>query len=178
MAGVEGTRVSPSWDLFITIFFIVGIAYGMMLQRERAVVTLVTIYVALVITQLLTDPVSQFFVGEKTIQSFFITSKASPFTIQSGLFIGTIVLLSTKSGLSGESGSGLLSPLEVFAYSVFNTALIATTILSYLPDASRNAIIEQSKMASFLAHYHTWWLLLPVVAVIFFGWNRRPFLAS
>src|SRR3990167_4656595 len=102
MAGVEGTRVSPSCDLFITIFFIVGIAYGMMLQRERAVVTLVTIYVALVITQLLTDPVSQFFVGEKTIQSFFITSKASPFTIQSGLFIGTIVLLSTKSGLSGE----------------------------------------------------------------------------
>lgn len=171
--------MTPSWDLFITIFFIVGIAYGMMLQRERAVVTLVTIYVALVVTQLLTEPVSQFFVGEKTINSFFIDGNISPFTVQAVLFISTIILVSTKGGFSGDSsGSGLLSPIEVFSYSLFNTALIATTLVSYLPEASRVALLEQSKMASFLAQYHTYWLLLPIAALIVFGWNRRPFLQS
>lgn len=169
--------MTPSWDLFITIFFIIGIAYGLMLQRERAIVTLITIYLGLVVTQVLTEPVSQFFLGEKTINSFFINSEVSPFTIQAVLFIGTVILVSTKTGLTGErSSTGLLSPLEVFSYSILNTALIATTLISYLPDGTRNQILEQSKMASFLAQYHMYWLLLPVAVIVFFGWNRRSFL--
>lgn len=169
--------MTPSWDLFITIFFIVGTAYGMMLQRERAVVSLVTIYVALVVTQILTEPVTQFFLGEKTIKSFFINGNVSPFTVQTALFIGLLILVTTKSGLSGErSGSSLLSPFEVFVYSFLSTALIATTIISYLPDATRAGILAQSSMASFLATHHTYWLLLPIAAIVVFGWSRRPFL--
>ncbi|MBI4185518.1 hypothetical protein HY524_00525 [Candidatus Berkelbacteria bacterium] len=174
-----GNQVTPSWDLFLTIFFIVGIAYGMMLQRERAVVTLMTIYVGLVVTQILTEPVSQFFLGEKTINSFFIDGNVSPFTIQAVLFIGTIIVVSTKGGLSGERSShSLLSPIEVFVYSFLNTALIATTLIAYLPEITRSDLLRQSSMASFLAHYHTYWLLLPIAALIFFGWSRRPFLQT
>lgn len=169
--------MTPSWNLFFIVFFIVGIAYGMMLQRERTVVTLVSIYVALVLTNLLNDPISKFFVGERTINSFFISSQVSPFTLKAGIFVLVLVLMITKSGLSGGSdGRGLLSPVEVFLYSFLNTALIITTIMSFLPDAASANMIQQSTMAAFLTHHHTWWLLLPFACLIFFGWNRHPFL--
>lgn len=167
--------MNPSWDLFLTIFFVVGIAYGMMLQRERTVVTTVAIYVSLVLTSLLTEPVSGFFTGETTISSFFVNSSVSPFTIQAALFIGFIILIQTKSGLSGESGRGLLSPVEVFSYSFLNTALIVSTLIAFLPEESRAAMLEQSNMASLITRYETWWIILPVVALVFFGWNRNPF---
>ncbi len=169
--------MTPSWDLLITIFFIVGIAYGMMLQRERAVVTLLAIYVALVVTQILTEPVSQFFLGEKTIRSFFIDGNVSPFTLQTGLFVLTLIVVSSKSSVEGDRGTGgLLAPIEVFVYSFLNTALVATTILSFLPDGVRGDLLTHSSMAAFLASHHTAWLLLPIAAIVFFGWNRRPFL--
>lgn len=171
---------NPSWDLFLTVFFIAGTAYGMMLQRERTVVTMVSIYVALVLTSILFDPLSQFFVGEKTLfNSFFIKSSASPFTIQSTLFVLIIVFVTTKSGLTGGSGGhGLLSPLEVFVYSFLNTALITTTILSFMPDEAQAQIVENSDMAGFLVAHHTWWLILPIAALIFFGWNRHPIIPA
>ena len=171
--------MAPSWNLFFIVFFIVGIAYGMMLQRERTVVTLVSIYVALVLTNLLNDPISKFFVGERTINSFFISSHVSPFTLKAGIFVLVLVLMITKSGLSGGSdGRGLLSPVEVFLYSFLNTALIVTTIMSFMPAEASASMIGQSSMAAFLAHHHTWWLLLPIACLIFFGWNRNPFLRA
>ncbi|MBI4032794.1 hypothetical protein HY374_03760 [Candidatus Berkelbacteria bacterium] len=167
--------MTPSWDLFLTVFFIVGIAYGMLMQREKSVVTLVSIYVAIVLTQLLKDPIAGFFAGERTISSFFVASHVSPFTIQAGVFVVTLILISTKSGLSGgRDGSGLLSPLEIFTYSFLSTALVVTTLISYMPDASRAAMIESSKMAGYLVNHHTWWLLLPIAAILVFGWNRNP----
>ena len=151
----------------------------MMLQRERTVVTLVSIYVALVLTNLLNDPISKFFVGERTINSFFISSQVSPFTLKAGIFVLVLILMITKSGLSGGSdGRGLLSPVEVFLYSFLNTALIVTTIMTFLPDAARVNMIEQSSMAAFLVNHHTWWLLLPIACLIFFGWNRNPLLRA
>ncbi|MBI4023187.1 hypothetical protein HY375_03435 [Candidatus Berkelbacteria bacterium] len=168
--------MTPSWDLFLTVFFIVGTAYGMMMQRERTVATLLSIYVGIVMTQLLTEPIGQFFQGERTISSFFVNSSVSPFTIQSILFLATIVLVTTKSGISGgrDSVSSLLSPFEMLSYSFLNTALIVTTVISFLPEESRASIIAQSNMAGFLASHHTWWLVLPVITLIAFGWNRRP----
>lgn len=150
-----------------------------MLQRERTVVTLVSIYVALVLTNLLNDPIAQFFVGERTINSFFVSSQVSPFTIQAAIFVIVLVLMITKSGLSGGmDGRGLLSPIEVFLYSFLNTALIVTTIMSFMPEEARTAMISQSSMAAFLASHHTWWVVLPIVCLIFFGWNRNPLLRA
>ncbi|MEK7184187.1 MAG: hypothetical protein AAB701_01570 [Patescibacteria group bacterium] len=171
--------MTPSWNLFFIVFFIVGIAYGMMLQRERTVVTLVSIYVALVLTNLLTGPIGQFFTGERTINSFFVSSQVTPFTIQAAIFVTILVLMITKSGLSGGGdGRGLLSPVEVFLYSFLNTALIVTTIMSFMPEEARAAMISQSTMAAFLASHQTWWVILPVVCLIFFGWNRNPLLRA
>jgi hypothetical protein len=162
----------PSWDLIITLFFIITIAYGFILQRDKAVITLISVYVALIIVQVLSGPLQDFFAGDKTIfGQLFIKSTASPFTIQVVLFASVIALVSMKSGLSSKS-EGSISPLEVFGFSVLNAALIISSIFYFMPEATRMHYAEISKLANFVINYHTWWLVLPVILLIVTGWKR------
>src|SRR6476661_277846 len=134
------TGALPSWDLFITLFFIIGLAYGFILQRDRIVATLMSVYAALVVSQLLVDPVGQFFQGDKTIfNQIWIRSNTSPFTIHLALFVGIIVLLSAKGGMVGTKGRGVMSHAEVLVYSALTTALIVSSIFSFMPDPTRSA---------------------------------------
>jgi hypothetical protein len=161
----------PSWDLLITLLVLVSVAYGFMIQRERVVVTLLAIYVGLVVTQLLTDPVAAFFAGEKTIAgSFFIRSNASPFTIQAGIFLGTVALITLKSGLSGNrERGGALSTLEIISYSVLNAALIATVLIGFMAPEQQATFLAASKNASFVFDHRFWWFVAPIGLMIIAG---------
>ncbi len=164
----------PSWDLFITLFFIIGLAYGFILQREKIVSTMMSVYAALLVSQILVDPVGQFFKGDKTIfNQIWIRSDTSPFTIRLALFIVIIVLLSAKGGISSARGRGAISHFEVLIYSALNTSLIVSSIFAFLPEPTRDAYAASSKLAGFLVQYHDYWLLLPVAALVFFGFQRH-----
>ncbi len=165
----------PSWDLFITLFFIIGLAYGFILQRERIVATLMSVYAGLVVSELLVNPVSQFFHGDKTLfNQIWIRSDTPPFTIHLALFVGIIVLLSAKGGIGSARGRGLMSHFEVLVYSALNTVLIVSSVFSFLPDPTVAIYSGSSKLVAFIVQYHDWWLVLPIVALLFFGFQRHP----
>lgn len=167
------TSTLPSWDLFITLFFIIGLAYGFILQRERIVATMMSVYASLLVSQLLVEPVGQFFKGDKTLfNQIWIRSDTSPFTIRMALFIGIIVLLSAKGAIGSARGRGLISHFEVVVYSALNTALIVSSIFSFLPAPTAEAYAQTSKLVDYLVKHHDWWLILPVAALIFFGFQR------
>lgn len=162
----------PSWDLIITLFFIVAIAYGFILQRDKTVITLISVYVGLVVVQVFAGPLQDFFAGEKTVfGQLFIKSSASPFTIKTLLFAAIIALVSAKSGLSSK-GESSISPLEIFGFSFLNAALIISSIFFFMPEGTRLTFIESSRLANFLISYHTWWIILPVIMLIVTGWRR------
>lgn len=164
----------PSWDLFITLFFIIGLAYGFILQRERIVATLMSIYAALVVSDLLVEPVGQFFKGDKTLfNQIWIRSDTSPFTVHMTLFIAIIVLLSAKGGINSARGRGAMSHLEVLIYSALNTALILSSVFSFLPEPTRDAYAATSNFVKFIVEHHDWWLGIPVAALIAFGFQRH-----
>ncbi len=168
----------PSWDLFITLFFIIGLAYGFILQRERIVATLMSVYAALVVSSILVDPVGQFFKGDKTLfNQIWIRSDTTPFTIHLALFTGIIVLLAAKGGINSARGRGLISHFEVLIYSLLNTALIVSSIFSFLPGPTRDIYAASSHTVKFIIDHQTWWLILPIAALITLGFqrhNRRP----
>lgn len=174
------TGTLPSWDLFITLFFIIGLAYGFILQRERIVATLMSVYAALVVSQLLVEPVGQFFKGDKTLfNQIWIRSDTSPFTIHLALFVGIIVLLSAKGGLAGSRTRGtVMSHFEVLVYSALNTALVVSSVFSFLPEPTRQAYATSSRLVGFLINHGNLWLGLPVAALIFFGFQRHARRAS
>ncbi len=165
----------PSWDLFITLFFIIGLAYGFILQREKIVATLMSVYAALTVSSILVDPVGQFFKGDKTLfNQIWIRSDTQPFTIHLVLFIAIIILLSAKGGISGTRGRGAISHFEILIYSALNTALIVGSIFSFLPEPTRDAYAASSVLVKFIIGHQVWWLVGPVLAMVFFGFQRHP----
>lgn len=164
--------MTPSWDMFIMLFFIALTAYGFLLQRDKAVVTMISIYVALVVTMVLADPIQGFFAGEKAIMNqVFIRSSANAFTVQTVIFLITIGLISVKSGIEGRSSDG--SMIEIFGFSFLNAALVVSTILFFMDPAKRDAIAASSKLANILVSYQVWWIVLPVAFLIFTGFSRK-----
>jgi len=163
---------SPSWDLFIVLFFIALTAYGFLLQRDKAVVTMISIYVALVVTTILVSPIQGFFSGEKAIMNqLFIRSSANSFTIQTVVFLAIIGLISTKSGIEGKDGGSSL--IEIFIFSFLNAALIVSSILFFMDAGKREAVVETSKLAKILVNYQAWWVVLPVVLLIITGFMKK-----
>lgn len=163
---------APTWDLFIGLFFIIGVSYGFILQREKVVITLISIYAALVATQIISPFALGFFDGDKTVGSIFVKANVSPFTVQTAVFGLTIILLTVRSGLVGRSGRGLLSPFEVAIFSLLNSALILTTVLYFLPDEVRGALADQSRFAKIIIERHDIWTIAPVITLIVLGFRH------
>jgi hypothetical protein len=164
--------MTPSWDLFIMLFFIAITAYGFLLQRDKAVVTMISIYVALVITAIATDPIQAFFSGEKAFMNqIFIRGNTNTFTIQVILFLSTIGIVSTKSGIEGKNSES--SVIETFGLSFLNSALIVSTILLYMDPAKREGIMQTSRLANALVNYHFWWIVLPIMLLVFTGFSKK-----
>lgn len=148
-------------------------SYGFILQREKVTGTLVSAYVALVITQIMSPYVAQFFAGETTVGSIFIKASPTPFMIKTAIFGLIIILLTTRGGLAGMRGRGLLSPIEVGIYSALSSAIMIASILNFLDEGVRADLVTQSRFAGLIIKYHDLWLLAPVVILIAMGFRRH-----
>ena len=165
---------TPSWNLAIIIIFLVGIAFGYILQREKIVATLLSVYVSLIVTQAISGTVLQFFQGDKTVlNQFWVNSHASPFTIRVIIFLAVIMLMSAKTGISGGKSKGIISPVEIIVYSVLTTALIISSIFYFLPAESRDAFAGASRLGGFIIGHYVWWIVLPVILLIVTSFFRK-----
>jgi|GEM_PF-245996 len=171
--GLGGAKIStPSWDLFLIIFFIVSVGYSFVLQRDKVVVTLLSIYAGIVVASVLGGPALDFFQGDRTIgDQIFVKANASPFTIQAGLFVLTTVLVSMRSGIGRGStgGAGHLSAFELALFSFLNSALILTAIFSFMDEAARAQFAEQSRVAQVFISREMWWTIAPLIALVITG---------
>lgn len=165
---------TPSWDLAIIVFFLIGIAFGYILQREKIVATMISVYVALVVTEVFSGNVLSFFQGDKMVfGQMWVKSNSSPFTVRVLVFMAVIMLLSAKGGISGNKTKGLLSPIEVIIFSFLTTGLILSSIFYFMPPETRDTFAASSHMASFVIKYYLWWVLVPVLALIGLGFFRK-----
>ncbi len=165
---------APSWNLAITVFFLIGIVFGYILQREKIIATLLSVYVALVVTQLFAGNVFDFFQGNKVLfNQVWIRSNASPFTIRVLVFLAIIALLSAKGGISGTKSKGILSPIEVMILSFLTTGLILSSIFYFMPPESRDTFMRSSQLAALVIKYYPLWVLTPIVAMVALGFIRK-----
>lgn len=162
----------PSWDLFLTIFFIVSIGYSFVLQRDKVIVTLLAIYAGIVISNVLGGPLQGFFNGDKTVANqLFIRANASPFSVQSGLFLLTTIIISVRSGLGGRGNSrqGTLSHFELGLFSFLNSALILTAIFSFMSPEAMADFAAHSRIAKLIITHMSWWYVAPLIALVATG---------
>jgi len=152
----------PTWDLFIILFFIVaGFLYGLSLGRDRIVVILVSIYMALAVST--TAPYIGSLNAQFGIQNVFV------FQISTFVFTFIILfLLLSRSALirtiavSDQSGSWW----QVLIFSVLHVGLLVSITLSFLPDGAANVLspLTRQIFASDLARFL--WIISPILIMV------------
>lgn len=136
---------------------------------------LLSCYMGIVVVSIWADPIKSFFEGKTTVANTWIKSDASPATIKIVLFLVVVTLVASKADLAVGRDNGVMGPIEVFLYSAITGLLIASTVFSYLPDATQSAIITQTKIVHYLHDYRTLWLLAPIVLIVFVTSRRRNY---
>lgn len=165
---------TPSWDLAITIIFLVGIAFGYILQKDKIVSLLLGVYVGLVMTQVVSGDIQNFFQGNSVLfNQIWIKSNTNPFTIRTVVFAATLILISTKANIAGNKTKALLSPLEIIIYSVLTTGLILSSVFHFMPQTTMTAFTMSSRMAKLVIDNYTWWLVVPVLFMVVSGFFNK-----
>jgi peptidoglycan/LPS O-acetylase OafA/YrhL len=161
-AGINWAQ--PSWDLFIIMFFIIAaFLYGLSLGRDRIIVIMVSIYMALAIVS------AAPFLGPTTTIAL-----NTPVVIKISVFLGLFVLLFfflSRSALlrtiasSDDKGKWY----QVLLYSILHVGLLVSVTLNYLPSGAveKLAPLTRAVFASQNARFA--WILAPIIAMALFG---------
>lgn len=163
----------PSVDIFIGLAFVLGIAYGFILKRDKTITTLCSVYIGLVIASSFSESLFNFFNGNSTVANqVWIRSNASLSTISIALFLLCILFISGAINSTSSRGSDI-SPLEVIIFSAFTMALIISSILGFLPESTRTHYFEVSKAARTLFQYKVWIVLGAPLTIIVLNFRRK-----
>ncbi|MFC1687971.1 hypothetical protein ACFL0L_05365 [Patescibacteria group bacterium] len=156
----------PTWDLFIILFFVVAaFLYGLSLGRDRIIVILVSIYMALAVVEhapFISDPGFQEGVNNAVSQLFVF--RISAFLV---VFVFLFFMLSrsalVKTIASTDSHGRWW---QVLLFSILHVGLIVSITLSFLPEEAAQGLapFTQNLFASSNAQFV--WIILPIAAMI------------
>ncbi len=149
----------PSWDLFVYLFFVIGaLLYGFSLGRDRIIVILVSIYMALAVVG--NAPiVNQFNLAFHISENIILR-----ITFFLGVFVVLFFLLS-RSALIKTIGENSAPGKwwQVIVFSVLQVGLLISITLSFLPAETANAFSEQTRQIFISDYGKSAWLILPIV---------------
>jgi hypothetical protein len=148
---------APSWDVFIIAFFVVAVfLYGLSLGRDRLIVILVSIYMALAVVA--NAPAMARLEGNFAL-------KAVSFI---GIFLLLFFLVSRTS--LGKVFSNLAAGKlwQVLLFSILQVGLLVSITLSFLPPESAGALhpLTRTIFATDMARFV--WVVSPIAAMVFF----------
>jgi hypothetical protein len=164
----------PNWDLFIILFFVVAaFLYGLSLGRDRVIVILVSIYMALAIVN--TAP----YLNSFTAEISFDNASIFKVTIFLGIFIILFFLLSRSALLNTIAASD--SPgrwWQSILFSFFHVGLILSILMSYLPKEISSHVSEGMRNLFISDPAKFFWLVAPIIIMVMVRKNKKPNLAA
>ncbi len=155
---------SPSWDLFIFLFFIIAtFVYGFTLGRSRIMVLLISTYMAIALIR--TAPF--------LLNTQDVTIGSSPFFIvQITAFIAILLLIFfflANSGLRRAFAANEVQgkAWQIIGFSILQAGLMVATVLSFLPAAQRAGLLGVTRdlFATDTALFV--WTLAPILLMMF-----------
>lgn len=157
---------APSWDMFILIFFVVAVfIYGFALGRNRIVVILIAIYMALAVVN--TAP----FLNKWMEEALKFNNIGQIFLVKLGMFLVVFALLfflfsRSRLLLSVSSDQQHSGWWQIPIFSVLHIGLLLSITLSFLPPdsllqlSSLTREIFTSDIGKFV------WITAPIAAMI------------
>ena len=148
---------TPSWDIFILIFFVVTVfLYGISLGRDRIIVIMMSIYMSLAVIS----------------NAPMINNLDQPFALKSAAFIGvfmTLFFLVSRTSLNKIFGNLAAGKLwQVLLFSVLHVGLLVSITLSFLPPSSTAGLhhLTRTAFATDMARFA--WIVAPILCMVFF----------
>jgi hypothetical protein len=166
--GIILLQSAPSWDLVITLVFVIGVSYGFIMLRDRILVTLLSLYAGIIIANSLSEPIHKFFNGDiALLNKLWVESDASPFMIKLVLFGATVLLLGSKSGLGGKRGH--FSFMELASYSFLTVCIGLSAVFSFMEPDKLKGYTDVSKLVAAVVQHESLWLIAPLVVMLVLG---------
>jgi hypothetical protein len=159
--------LQPSWDLFILLFFVISsLIYGISLGRDRIIVILVSIYMALAIVNYI--PFINAFTARISINDAF----ALRVSVFLGIFILLFFFLSHSALLRTLGHAAAQGPLwQVMIFSFLHVGLLISVTLSFFPNDLAN-VLSSTTQTLFVSNFaKAAWVSLPVLAMMVLGRN-------
>lgn len=152
----------PSWDLFIVLLFVVGsIIYGFSLGRDRVIVILVSIYMALAVVN--TAPGLGNYQADIGIDQFFVF-RVSAFVV---VFVALFFLMSRSALLRTVASSDTQGPWwQVMVFSFLHIGLLISITLSFLPPTASQHLAPLTQKIFVQDTSRFLWILAPILAMI------------
>lgn len=155
----------PTWDLFVVAFFVLGaFVYGFSLGRDRIIMIMVAVYMALVaVTNL---PFVPHFGAQIALDNGFVI-KLSTFL---GLFAVLFFML-TRSALNHAlSGNGALgSWWHVLLLSFMQIGMLISVVMNFLPLAWLDKFTPFIQTVFVSAWGKFFWVVLPIIGLLLVG---------
>ncbi len=153
---------APTWDLFIVLFFVVTVfLYGLSLGRDRIIVILVSIYMALAVVS------NAPYIGSLRTTDNSDQYFAFRLAIFVGIFILLFFLLSRSAMLKGIGSLAAGSWLQVLFFSVLHVGLLVSITLSLLPVEAINHLAPLTRDIFASDGGKFVWIVAPIVGMAF-----------
>lgn len=157
-----------TWDIGILAAFGMLLAYSLIVRKHKALATLVSIYIAYLMTATWGERVTEFFAGDRVFLSqVWIKANASPFAVRAILLVVLTILLSSFIKLGGRRSR--YGVAEVVVYTVAALALAVSFIMAFMAPEQREAVLATSRIMPYVFQWREWILGLPVLAMVLFG---------
>ena len=155
---------NPSWDLMIALVFVVGsFLYGFSLGRDRLIVIMVSIYMALALISNAPYLDAVMKKTEGVLNQIFVF-KLTGFL---GLFLVLFFFLSRSAlqrSIASRDEKGAW--WQVIIFSVLHVGLLLSVILSFLPKEALDNLSPITRQIFTYDGARFAWLTLPIVAMI------------
>jgi len=161
----------PTWDLVISLFFLLAVGYGIILGINKVMAILIATYIGFVVSNEFGNAVYSFFSGQSSFGgNYWIKTNLSVFLIKTALLLILIILLGVRGGYSiNVGGKGIKMGIMTAILSFLNAGLIVSSLIWFLTNEARMALLNQSHLASYITNLRNWWLILPVILMIVLG---------
>ena len=152
----------PSWDLFIILFFIVAaFLYGLSLGRDRVIVILISVYMALAVVN--SAPFIGNYQADIGINQFF-GFRVSTFVV---VFIALFFLMSRSALLSTVASSDSRgSWWQVLLFSFLHVGLLISITLSFLPPSASAHLAPLTQQIFVHDTGRFLWIVAPILAMV------------
>ena len=155
---------NPSWDLFIVLLFIVSaFLYGLSLGRDRILVILTSIYMALAIVN--TAPYLEGFSLRVSING----NETLNITVFLGIFVALFFLMGRTAIVNTFAGDNNGKWWHALIFSFFHTGLILSIVLQYLNEDTLQYISEAMRNYFISEPAKFFWLVGPIISMVVLG---------